>query len=308
MSGAYNAAAIIAEQRGCAWLLLLDDDTSVTAEFLRGMLGYATQVAEDERIAAVAPFLYAGTFCMSPRLWRFARHVPLPRPAQPYTETRAIFAANSGTLMRVRVLEAIGGYSARFWLDYSDIDALPPAAPAWIVGTHCRRSPTRTRDGDAGLRSANDAGALRHFLSAESDFMDLYRGPLERGMHLLRLAARVAAPEELCGPGICTVEPERAVGTPDDAAGNAPGRARMDEESRVQIAFDHQVTSLQDAGGMSRYHYELARQIRGREGVSLDLLLGGQSSVLPFAELKGEGRARREAGRVGCELAMRATR
>ncbi|MGB9418546.1 MAG: glycosyltransferase family 1 protein [Acidobacteriaceae bacterium] len=57
----------------------------------------------------------------------------------------------------------------------------------------------------------------------------------------------------------------------------------------MQIAFDHQVTSLQDAGGMSRYHYELARQIRGREGVSLDLLLGGQSSVLPFAELKGEG-------------------
>ena len=29
------------------------------------------------------------------------------------------------------------------------------------------------------------------FLAAESDFMDLYRGPLERGMHLLRLAARV---------------------------------------------------------------------------------------------------------------------
>ena len=29
------------------------------------------------------------------------------------------------------------------------------------------------------------------FLAAEGDFMDLYRGPAERGMHLLRLAARV---------------------------------------------------------------------------------------------------------------------
>ncbi|HZD75732.1 MAG TPA: glycosyltransferase, partial [Acidobacteriaceae bacterium] len=57
----------------------------------------------------------------------------------------------------------------------------------------------------------------------------------------------------------------------------------------MRIAFDHQVTSLQDAGGMSRYHYELARQFQQREGISLDLLLGGQSSVLPFAELKGEG-------------------
>jgi glycosyltransferase involved in cell wall biosynthesis len=57
----------------------------------------------------------------------------------------------------------------------------------------------------------------------------------------------------------------------------------------VRIAVDHQVTSLQDAGGMSRYHYELARQLRGRESISLDLLLGGESSVLPFAELQGEG-------------------
>ena len=57
----------------------------------------------------------------------------------------------------------------------------------------------------------------------------------------------------------------------------------------MRIAVDHQVTSLQDAGGMSRYHYELARQLRGREGISLDLLLGGESSVLPFAGLEGEG-------------------
>lgn len=57
----------------------------------------------------------------------------------------------------------------------------------------------------------------------------------------------------------------------------------------MRVAVDHQVTSLQDAGGMSRYHYELARQLRGREGIAMDLLLGGQSSVLPFAELEGNG-------------------
>jgi hypothetical protein len=34
-------------------------------------------------------------------------------------------------------------------------------------------------------------GRFATFLVAESDFMDLYRGPAERGMHLLRLAARV---------------------------------------------------------------------------------------------------------------------
>jgi glycosyltransferase involved in cell wall biosynthesis len=57
----------------------------------------------------------------------------------------------------------------------------------------------------------------------------------------------------------------------------------------VRIAVDHQVTSLQDAGGMSRYHYELARLLRGSEGIAMDLLLGGESSVLPFATLEGAG-------------------
>jgi glycosyltransferase involved in cell wall biosynthesis len=69
---------------------------------------------------------------------------------------------------------------------------------------------------------------------------------------------------------------------------------------QVRIAVDHQVTSLQDAGGMSRYHFELARRLRGREGVAMDLLLGGQSSVLPFAELEGAGvRVERWKSRLG---------
>jgi GT2 family glycosyltransferase len=196
VSGAYNAAVVMAEQRGCGWLLLLDDDTSVTAEFLRGMLGHAAQIAgvtgeEDERIAAIAPFLYAGTFCMSPRLWRFAQHVPLPRPAHPYTETRSIFAANSGTLMRVRALEAIGGYNSRFWLDFSDIEVFHRlhghGFSVRIAGDLRLEHEMAMLDYDRRMTPARFAV----FLAAESDFMDLYRGPLERGMHLLRLAARV---------------------------------------------------------------------------------------------------------------------
>jgi GT2 family glycosyltransferase len=191
VSGAYNAAAMMAAQRGCAWLLLLDHDTSVTGAFLRGMLGHAAQIADEERAVAVVPFLYAGTFCMSPRLWRFARHVPLRRPAHPYTETRSIFAANSGTLMRIRALEAVGGYSARFWLDYSDIDVFHRLHEhgffVRIAGDLRLEHEMAMLDYDRRMTPARFA----NFLGAESDFMDLYRGPLERAMHLLRLAARV---------------------------------------------------------------------------------------------------------------------
>lgn len=191
VSGAYNGAAKIAADRGCAWLLLLDDDTSVTADFLRGIVAGAEPVAGEEHVAAVTPFLYAGSFSMSPRLWRFARHVPLPRPAQPYTETRAIFAANSGTLMRVSALAAVGGYSARFWLDFSDIEVFDRL--------HARGFAVRIASDlalehemamlDYDRRMTPERFAI--FLRAESDFLDLRRGPLERGMHLLRLCARV---------------------------------------------------------------------------------------------------------------------
>jgi GT2 family glycosyltransferase len=191
VSGAYNAAMRIAEQHGCGWLLLLDDDTSVTGEFLRRLLHHAAEIASEERVAAVVPFLYAGTFCMSPRLWRFARHVPLPRPAAAYTERRAIFAANSGTLMRVRALEVIRGYSSRFWLDYSDIDVFhrlhQQRLSVRIAGDLSLEHEMAMLDYDRRMTPARFAT----FLAAESDFMDLHRGPAERGMHLLRLAARV---------------------------------------------------------------------------------------------------------------------
>jgi GT2 family glycosyltransferase len=208
VSGAYNAALGTAAQRGCGWLLLLDDDTSVTGGFLRGMLSHAAEIADDERIAAVVPFLYAGAFCMSPRLWRFARHVPLPRPAAAYTERRSIFAANSGTLMRTRALEAIGGYSSRFWLDYSDIDVFhrlhQRGFSVHVAGDLRLEHEMAMLDYDRRMTP----GRFTTFLAAESDFMDLYGGPAERGMHLLRLAARVLHQRSYADPAFARLTSE----------------------------------------------------------------------------------------------------
>ena len=208
VSGAYNGAAEMAAERGCAWLLLLDDDTSVTADFLRGILADGEPIAGEERVAAVAPFLYAGSFCMSPRLWRFARHVPLPRPAQPCTETRAIFAANSGTLMRVSALAAVGGYSPRFWLDFSDIEIFHRLhARGFVVriaSDLALEHEMAMLDYDRQMTPARFAV----FLAAESDFMDLYRGPLERGMHLLRLGARVLHQHSYADPAFSRLSRE----------------------------------------------------------------------------------------------------
>jgi glycosyltransferase involved in cell wall biosynthesis len=53
----------------------------------------------------------------------------------------------------------------------------------------------------------------------------------------------------------------------------------------MRILYDHQVFSLQDAGGASRYHFELIRNLQGLSEVAVELLLGLNHSVMPFSSL-----------------------
>lgn len=53
----------------------------------------------------------------------------------------------------------------------------------------------------------------------------------------------------------------------------------------VRVLYDHQVFSLQDAGGASRYFYELARYMSRTPDVRTEVLMGMNASVYPFAEL-----------------------
>lgn len=62
----------------------------------------------------------------------------------------------------------------------------------------------------------------------------------------------------------------------------------------MRILYDHQVFSLQDAGGASRYFYQLTRCLLTASDVEVELWLGINGTVLPFRELLG-------ARIVGCE-------
>ena len=53
----------------------------------------------------------------------------------------------------------------------------------------------------------------------------------------------------------------------------------------MRIYYDHQLCSLQDAGGASRYHYELMRYFSGRPDVETEVFLGMNSTVYPYKEL-----------------------
>src|SRR3974390_2522186 len=53
----------------------------------------------------------------------------------------------------------------------------------------------------------------------------------------------------------------------------------------MRIFYDHQLCSLQNAGGASRYYYELMRYLSGVPGVETEIFLGMNGTVYPYKEL-----------------------
>jgi glycosyltransferase involved in cell wall biosynthesis len=56
----------------------------------------------------------------------------------------------------------------------------------------------------------------------------------------------------------------------------------------LRVLYDHQLFSLQNAGGALRYHYELARYLGKTPDVSVKLLLGFSNPVFPYQELSSD--------------------
>ncbi len=103
-SGAYNYAMEFAEAKGSPWLLLLDEDTTVSAEFLPRMSEYSHSLQGQTEIGSVVPFIYSHGSLISPRTHgRFNQVGRIPATVSGIYRRKA-FAVNSATLMRVAAL------------------------------------------------------------------------------------------------------------------------------------------------------------------------------------------------------------
>jgi GT2 family glycosyltransferase len=189
-AGAYNYAMEFAEALGFPWLLLLDQDTAVSPEFLPRMLEYSQMLRGQPEIGSVVPFVYSNGSLISPRiLGRFNQLGRIPSTFSGICRRRA-FAVNSASLMRVAALREIGGYSDEFWLDLSDV---------YVFQAMYRKGRYLFVAGDLALQHSitsmdfdNDMAPerYRNFLAAESAYVDLFSSPPERAAHLIRLLAR----------------------------------------------------------------------------------------------------------------------
>jgi GT2 family glycosyltransferase len=120
LARAYREALAEAARRGIPWLLLLDQDTSLTHEYLVEMIAACSRCLEQSEIVALVPRLAQRGVVCSPA------YPPRLGPSQAVlngisgiaSETLHVF--NSGAVVRVSALQAIGGFPEDFPIDYLD--------------------------------------------------------------------------------------------------------------------------------------------------------------------------------------------
>jgi GT2 family glycosyltransferase len=115
---AYNRALDRAKEREIPWLLLLDQDTRLTRQFLTQMLE-AIPSASSQGCCALVPQLLRDDLVLSPQIVGRVFYHRIPRGFSGVA-TDPLIAFNSAACLRVQDLTAIGGFPKEFWLDYLD--------------------------------------------------------------------------------------------------------------------------------------------------------------------------------------------
>jgi GT2 family glycosyltransferase len=109
VSGAYNSAMEFAEAHGHVWMLLLDQDSTVTSHYLHAMLRHSRELEDRDEIAVILPTVRVAETIMSPKQQLFMRSGFYQRESE-MLHGYAI-GINSGAIMRVAWLRTIGGFS-----------------------------------------------------------------------------------------------------------------------------------------------------------------------------------------------------
>ena len=115
LATAYGYALELTKHRGLDWLLLLDQDTTLTAAFLEELFT-ALDAGPPAHVCAIVPRQVREGVALSPRLVRRNRDLPV----EVGVATEKLTAFNSAACVRTKALQAIGGFPREFPLDYLD--------------------------------------------------------------------------------------------------------------------------------------------------------------------------------------------
>jgi GT2 family glycosyltransferase len=127
LAPAYNFALERAESEGRDWLLLFDQDTALTVDFLVELVALATTLQGQINVAAIVPKLLVKGIVYSPATHfidvlrgQFSRPTPNTYDTLLGIQERRLNVYNSASTLRVSALRSIGAFPKEFWLDYLD--------------------------------------------------------------------------------------------------------------------------------------------------------------------------------------------
>lgn len=189
LSKAYNYALKLAKERGCEWLLLLDQDSTLPPGFVVNLLANIESVRPRSEIAAIVPRIVSSGRQVSPMRVLPGREVPYDG----YNSVTSgwISAINSAAAVRVSFLEAIGGFSNDFWLDYLDywlFRKLYESGKRIFVTDDCVQHDLSV----VNVKHSVSPERFRNILAAEMRFTNEYLSLGWRVALAIRLLARTA--------------------------------------------------------------------------------------------------------------------
>ena len=185
VAAAYNAGLDVARGNGSSWLLLLDQDTALTTEYLRELLALTESVPE--QTVAIIPRLMQDGMLHSPQRIPRLSHRPLPTRVTGLLPLE-VTAFNSGAAIRV---SALGRFPEHYWLDFLDHavfhELQAHGGKVWLMDAELQHSLSTERLGtDASL------DRYRNVVLAERDFYSEYGSFVDRLFHRLRRLKQTA--------------------------------------------------------------------------------------------------------------------
>jgi len=118
LATAYNQALRAAEEMGCTWLWLFDQDTTVLPGLIPAAFEAIDRTPQSE-VCGIVPRLVQDGVVLSPVAVHRFRYLAMEEGFSGLNP-RSLTALNSCACLRVSALRAIGGFPPQYWLDFLD--------------------------------------------------------------------------------------------------------------------------------------------------------------------------------------------
>ena len=195
---AYNHVLALAAAEGYDWLLTLDQDSVLPPEFLQRVSDLLREVGPVQTIGAIVPQVIADGRIISPFRFLFQALPRLFPLGFVGLSKEAVYAANSGAVLRVDALREIDGYDPMFPLDLSDTSLFHRLHAS---GKHVYIAGDIPMQHDFALLNKQNRMSIERYDASLLDdcaFWDMYMGPLARIERVLRFFVRAC--KELLTP------------------------------------------------------------------------------------------------------------